>query len=247
MTHILPSNLLVIIPTLNERENISRLVPELLIGLKNASVLIVDDRSADGTRELVQQLQEINPQLFLLKRDSNPGYGHSVLDGLSWGLRQGFEDAVTMDADFSHDYHAIPGMLDIVKQNDIVIGSRYISGGAIDNWKWHRRLLSRFSNWYVRVILNISFHDATTGFVCYSRKALEALVHANPQSEGYAFLVESKYILLQSGFKIGEYPITFHERHEGTSKMSWKNIREAVWLPWRLARQFKDGLKFGRK
>ncbi len=230
----------IIIPTLNERANIEQLILAILKEIPDVSILVVDDNSSDGTGDAVRNLHDHGlSHAHLLKRTGPRGYGRSVIDGLRWAHEGGFDTVITMDADFSHDYHAIPGMISQMASCDVSIGSRYIPGGGVENWHWQRRLLSKFSNWYVREILGIGFHDATTGFVCYSRDAVEKLIQKATQSEGYAFLVVSKYILANLGFQINEYPITFHERREGKSKMSFKNIWEAIWLPWRL--RFKRG------
>jgi len=228
------SKTLVIIPTRNEKENISHLIPAIFDHLPDISVLIVDDKSEDGTGEAAVSLKERFPDLFILERGANFGYGRAVLDGLAWALNNDFEFIVTMDADFSHDYKTIPRILDMLGSRDIVLGSRYIKGGQISNWSFSRKILSRFANYYVRFLLGLNFNDVTTGFVGYRKKAVQKLLEHKPKSEGYAFLVESKYLLSRAGFLIGECPIIFSERHEGKSKMSYRVIWESVWLPLKL-------------
>lgn len=225
---------LVIIPTLRERVNLETLIPAIFAVTSNTSVLIVDDNSADGTRELIIQLQLTHLGLYLLERKENPGYGKSMLDGLGWALDHGFQQVVTMDADFSHDPAIISELLSRLETHDVVIASRYIPGGGISDWSWYRRILSRFANTYVRVILGVPFHDGTTGFVAYRQHAVEIIVAHRPQSEGYAFLVETKYVLSESGARFMEYPLVFRDRFHGASKMSSKVIWESVLLPWRL-------------
>jgi dolichol-phosphate mannosyltransferase len=171
-------------------------------------------------------------KLELLTRTHDRGYGHSILDGLRWAREHGFDQAITMDADFSHDYKQIPAMRNYAK--DFVVGSRYVPGGGIENWSWYRRLLSLFSNLYVRTILGVPIHDMTTGFMLYNKFAIERLVTLGATSEGYAFLVAGKYHLLQSGLTVVEHPFVYPERREGQSKMSWRVIWESVWMPWRL-------------
>jgi len=228
------SKTIIIIPTRNEKENISHLIPAIFGHLPGVSVLIVDDRSEDGTGEAAILLKQRFSGLFILERETNFGYGRAVLDGLSWALNGGFEFVVTMDADLSHDHKAIPRILDLLGSKDVVLGSRYIKGGKISNWSLSRKILSRFANYYVRFILGLNFHDITTGFVGYRKKAVQKLVEYKPKSEGYAFLVESKYLLKRAGFSVGECPIVFSERQEGKSKMSYKVIWESIWLPLKL-------------
>lgn len=225
---------LIIIPTLNECENLVNLIPTLFRHFSRGAILVVDDDSRDGTEALVEDMRKIHSALHLLIRLGERGYGHAVLVGLEWARDHGYDSVVTMDADFSHDPALTPLLVKDLERFDVVIGSRYVPGGAIENWTLQRKLLSKFSNIYVRAILGVPFHDSTTGFVGYRRTAVQKLLEERPRSEGYAFLVESKYLLYRAGFRIGEHPMNFHERREGTSKMSWKNIWEAIWRPWRL-------------
>lgn len=226
----------ILIPTLNERANLEKLIPAIFDFMPDVSVLIVDDSSTDGTEELVKNLQKLYPNLYLLERTKDFGYGKACVDGFRYlGVELLSNDyVVTMDADFSHDYRAIPQMLEKIMTYDVVIGSRYAAGGKIENWSWHRKILSRLANWYVRAILNMKIKDATTGFNAYRREALLKSDFDSIRSNGYAFLVELKYKLLKSGAKITEHPITFTERREGQSKMSSKIIWESILLPWRL-------------
>lgn len=228
------SETLIIIPCLKERENLSGLLPEIFKLLPGISVLVADDNSRDGTEELVKKLKKEFPSLHLLVRQTDKGYGRSVLDGMSWARERGFRKVITMDADFSHDHRELPAMIKKLESSDVIIGSRYIEGGGIVNWGLHRRLLSRFANWYVKFILGLSFHDSTTGFIGYRINAVKKIIEYKPRSEGYSFIVECKYVLYQELFSVSEHPITFQERREGQSKMSWGVIWESVWLPWRL-------------
>lgn len=223
---------LIIIPTLNERDNVARLVPEIFSRCPGVAVLIVDDASRDGTADEARRRGA-----HVIERVANPGYGASVLDGFRWAGEHGYHRVITMDADFSHDPARLPAVIFMLEKADAVIGSRYTAGGGIANWDWHRRLLSKFSNWYVRAILRLPIADSTTGFVGYRRDAIMYLAEHVPHSEGYAFLVECKYRLARAGFRMREIPITYTERREGKSKMSWSNIWEAIWMPWRLRRK----------
>lgn len=228
------SNTIIIIPTRNEKENILRLIPAIFDYLPDINVLIVDDKSEDETGEAAVFLKRKFPNLFILEREANFGYGRAVLEGFAWALDNGFEFIVTMDADFSHDYKTIPQILNILGFRDMVLGSRYIKGGQISNWSLSRKILSRFANFYVRLLLGLNFYDVTTGFVGYRKKSVQKLVEYKPKSEGYAFLVETKYLLSKSGFLIGECPIIFSERRKGKSKMSYRVIWESIWLPLKL-------------
>lgn len=228
------SKSIVIIPTLNEKENLKELIPQIFGLMPGISVLIVDDNSKDGTGELVKSLAEHFKSLLILNRKSNFGYGHSSIDGFKWVFEKQYENIVTMDADFSHDPNSIPAMLGMLNLSDITIGSRYVRGGGIKNWHIFRRILSKFANFYVRLILGLPVSDATSGFNSYRVSALKKINLDEIKSEGYAFLVELKYRLFRAGCRFSEHPILFSERREGQSKMSSKIIWESVLLPWKL-------------
>ncbi len=224
---------LVILPTLHERENLEPLIGAIFEYAPEVAVLVVDDNSRDGTKELLEDLAGRYP-VFFLERTHEPGYGKSILDGMRWGIERDYSSIVTMDADFSHDPALIPVLVVTLQQYQIVIASRYIPGGKIENWSWYRRILSSFANTYVRAILGVHFYDATSGFVAYRREAVEYLLSRSLKSEGYAFAVECKYLLARAGFSIGERPLVFRDRREGKSKMSWRIIWESIWCPWQL-------------
>lgn len=225
---------IILIPTLNERKNLEQLIPAIFDLMPEISVLIVDDNSNDGTGELVKNLQNIHKNLFFLRRTENFGYGKACINGFRWSLDKPFRFIVTMDADFSHDYRVIPEMLKYLDKYDVIIGSRYVAGGRIENWKLHRRILSKIANLYVRTILGLRIRDLTTGFNAYRKDILLRVNLDEVKSDGYAFLVEIKYKLSKTGMRIFEYPIVFSERREGKSKMSGKVIWESVKLPWKL-------------
>lgn len=226
------SETIIIIPTLNEKANLEKLIPVIFEFMPAISVLVADDNSQDGTNEFLNSLNYSN--LFALSRKNNYGYGKACIEGFKWAMERGYKYIVTMDADFSHDYKTIPELIRGLENYDVIVGSRYITGGKVENWKWHRRLLSRFANLYVRSILGLKIKDITTGFNAYRKEALSRIDLSHIKSDGYAFLVEFKYRLAKSGAKITEYPITFYERREGQSKMSTKIIWESVKLPWKL-------------
>lgn len=225
---------IILIPTLNERRNLEQLIPAIFDLMPEISVLIVDDNSNDGTGELIKNFQSTYNKLFFLERTENFGYGKACIDGFRWSLDKSFRYMVTMDADFSHDYRVIPEMLKQLDKNDVVIGSRYVTGGRIENWKLHRRILSKIANLYVRAILGLRIGDLTTGFNAYRKEVLSQVNLDEIKSDGYAFLVELKYKLFIQGAKPLEYPIVFYERREGQSKMSGKIIWESIKLPWKL-------------
>jgi len=202
--------------------------------MPDISVLVVDDNSRDGTNELIDNLKQKFINLFLLKRENEPGYGKAILSGMKWAIDKEFDYVITMDSDFSHDFKSVPDIIKKLEVEDVVLGSRYTRGGKIENWTFSRKLLSRLANSYVRLVLGLSFGDVTTGFVGYSRASVKKIIEKEPKSEGYAFLVESKYILAKAGFKIYEYPIIFRERRQGQSKMSYKIIWESMWMPWKI-------------
>ena len=230
------SRSIILILTLNEKENLRELIPQIFGSMPDISVLIVDDSSRDGTRELIETMKHDFRNLFLLERKNNFGYGRSSVDGIKLVFQTGYDFLVTMDADFSHDFNLIPVLIDKLKNYDIVVGSRYIKGGGITNWSFHRKVLSRFANFYVRSILHLPIKDATTGFNGYRTSSLKKINLDEIKSDGYAFLVEKKYRLLKAGCSFVEYPIMFSERREGQSKMSAQVIWESIWLPWKLRR-----------
>ncbi len=230
-------NKIVIIPTLNERKNLESLIPGIFSFMTDVSILIVDDDSRDGTQESVRELQSTYSNLHFLQRKNNFGYGRSTLDGFQWSIERGFGQIATMDADFSHDYRSLPVLFMGLGEADVAIGSRYVRGGKLLNWSFYRRLLSRFANAYATLILGLEIKDATSGFIAYRSFALKRLSFDILKSNGYAFLIELKYRLMKSGIIFVEVPITFVERREGQSKMSFKIIWESIWLPWRLLLQ----------
>jgi dolichol-phosphate mannosyltransferase len=233
------SDTIVVIPTLNEEKNIRELVPQLMLLMPGVSVFIVDDNSSDGTADAVYDLQREWPALRIVIRSINHGYGPSVLDGFRYVTLGNFRFTITMDADLSHDYRQIPAMRNALGAYDVVVGSRYISGGGISNWGILRRFLSRFANIYARTILRIPVHDITSGFVAYRKNAVESILSCAPGSNGYSFLVETKFVLYKKGYRIGEHPIIFTERIYGMSKMSLRKVWESVLLPWRLRWGYK--------
>lgn len=225
---------LVIVPTYNERENVSGLVEQIMRFAPEADVMLVDDNSPDGTADLAVELFGADARFSVMRREGARGYGRSVIDGLRRGMDAGYARVVQMDADFSHDPASIPSLLAASRKADVVIGSRYCEGGGIGNWPLRRKLLSRFANRYVATITGMHVSDATSGFRCFNRRALEYLLQGQTLAEGYAFLVEAIYRVHEAGLSVAEVPIIFVDRREGQSKISRKVIFESMLMPWRL-------------
>lgn len=234
---------LIIIPTYNERDNIARIVDAVLSQQEHCedvalSILIVDDNSPDDTADVVRSLQTPDShgpdKVRLLSRAGKMGLGTAYVAGFKYGLEQGFDYIFEMDADFSHDPAEIPKFLREIKDYDLVLGSRYITGANVANWPLSRLLLSYYANMYARVITGIKVHDATGGFKCFRRKVLESIDLDDIRSNGYAFQIEMNFRTWRKGFRIKEIPIVFVDRHAGTSKMSKAIMREAVGMVWKL-------------
>ena len=225
---------LIVVPTFNERENVAALIPELFKVASTADVMLIDDNSADKTADFAEQSFGANPRFSVLRRNERRGYGRSLLEGYRAGVDRNYARLVQLDADFSHDPKVVPRLIDAAGAADVVIGSRYCAGGRVVNWPLRRRLLSRFANQYVRTITGLTVQDSTSGFRCYTRRALQVLLEIPITAEGYAFLVETTFRAQRAGLRIAEVPITFIDRREGHSKMSRKIIFESVLRPWRL-------------
>ncbi len=225
---------IVIIPTYNEKDNIKKMLPELLESYSNIDILIVDDNSPDGTAEYVKKMSDENPRVHLLKRERKMGLGTAYVAGFKYMLHNGYDAAIQMDADFSHDPKEIPNLLAKLEESDLVIGSRYIYGVRVINWPIRRLLLSYSANLYTRIITGMPVKDGTGGFKCFRRKVLESINLEKIRSNGYSFQIEMNYKAWKKGFKLVEIPITFIDRVEGTSKMSKKIVREAIVMVWKL-------------
>jgi dolichol-phosphate mannosyltransferase len=233
---------LVIVPTYNERENVSPLVSALLALDEGLRVIVVDDQSPDGTGQAAEALAAPSGgRVSVLRRRGARGLGRSYVDGMRAALASDATHICQMDADFSHDPSELPRLLAASAQADLVIGSRYIRGGTLRNWPAHRVLLSTMANWYVRSITRLPVHDCTSGFRCWSRELLARLPLDRIVSDGYAFQVEMTWEARSAGGQILEVPITFVERRQGRSKLSGRVIGESIVLPWRLAARPRGG------
>ena len=225
---------LIVVPTYNERENVAALIPQLLNVAPNADVMLIDDNSPDQTADRAEQLFAVHPRFSALRRKSERGYGRSLLEGYRAAVDREYGRLVQLDADFSHDPVIVPQLIEGTRRADVLIGSRYCPGGSVANWPLRRRLLSRFANYYVRAITGLTVCDSTSGFRCYTRRALQVLLENPIAAEGYAFLVETTFRAQRAGLRIAEVPITFTDRREGQSKMSRAIILESVVKPWLL-------------
>ena len=223
----------VVFPTYNEAQNIEAMVAMLLeLPLDDLDILIVDDDSPDGTGQIADRLTVEHPErVQVLHREKKRGLGSAYLEGFSRALEAGAKVIIQMDADFSHAPRYIPGILATLRNCDVVVGSRYVPGGRLDeHWGWGRRLLSLFANSiYTRLILGLQVRDITAGFRAWKRETLLGMGLQRVQSNGYVFQVELAYIAERLGYLVLEVPIYFEDRRIGRSKMSQQNILEAVW------------------
>ena len=222
---------LVIVPTYNERENLGALVSAVLEQVDGVEILVVDDASPDGTGALADRLAE-NSAVHVLHRAGKSGLGSAYVAGFRWAMERGFTAVVQMDADFSHDPRYLPGFVNGLRDHDGVVGSRYIPGGATENWRWGRRLVSRGGNLYARLILGSRLADLTGGFNAWRCEVLDAVGLDSLNSTGYAFQIELKHRVTQLGFEMVELPIRFEDRRVGQSKMGVGVAIEAVYRVW---------------
>jgi dolichol-phosphate mannosyltransferase len=217
----------VCLPTYNERENLERMV--LALADRGVSVLVIDDNSPDGTGELADRLAAEHDYVEVLHRPRKEGLGPAYLAGFRRALGEGAELVLEMDADFSHDPRDVPRLVAAAADADLVLGSRYVEGGAVGNWGRVRRFVSSGGSWYARVLLGLGVRDMTCGFRCYRRTVLETVDLDAIASQGYVFQIESTYRTLRAGFRVVEIPITFVDREHGGSKMSRRIVLEAIW------------------
>ena len=225
---------LVVIPTYNERDNIEKLVSIILDQGDDIEALIVDDNSPDGTGELVDVMVAINPRIHVIHRSGKQGLGSAYREGFKFALINGAEYIIEMDADFSHDPLMLPLFLQKMKEYDVVVGSRYLNGVSVVNWPIRRLILSYCANVYTRMITGLRISDCTGGYKCFRRIVLEKIQLDRIKSDGYSFQIEMNYRCVENGFRVGEIPIIFIDRHAGVSKMSKKIVREAVIMVWKL-------------
>ena len=224
----------VIIPTYNEAENVPPLV-ERIFGLEEpVDVIIVDDNSPDGTGEVADALARENTRLEVIHRPRKLGLGTAYTAGFMRALEKGYQRILTMDADFSHNPRYIPVLLRLTDTYDLAIGSRYVPGGGVRLWGWHRRMLSRGANLFARTLLGLHAQDCTAGFRCYRAQVLEAVDPRSIRADGYSYLLEMLWRVQKAGFSVAEAPIVFTDRRRGASKISQKEIFNAAGTVFRL-------------
>lgn len=220
----------VVTPTYNERENLEEFVARLRESAPGAHLLVVDDNSPDGTGELADELSRRHPgEIAVLHRARKEGLGRAYVAGFRHALAGPYDVIVQMDADLSHDPRYVPSMLERIERADLVLGSRYVRGIAVVHWDFKRLILSKMATRYVQLVTGMPFTDATGGFKCWRRQALEAIDLDGLFSNGYLFQIETTYKAWRRGLRIVEVPIIFYERNLGRSKMDMRIILEAVW------------------
>jgi dolichol-phosphate mannosyltransferase len=222
---------LVVLPTYNEAQNIGQVVRRIRTALDSATVLVVDDGSPDGTADIAEVLGKELGNVEVMRRTHKSGLGSAYRAGFRWGMDHGFEACVEMDADLSHQPEALPSLIaPLDAGHDLVIGSRYVRGGSIPDWKWHRRLLSRGGNVYADLLLGLGVADSTAGFRAYRTSLLERIDLDHIRADGYGFQIEMTYQGKRAGASVVEVPIRFVDRVEGESKMSMFIVVEALGL-----------------
>ena len=226
---------LVVLPTYNEILNIEAMLRALRSIVPDVDILVVDDASPDGTASKATELAQELGKIFLLQRSKKDGLGGAYRDGFTWGLERDYDGFVEIDCDFSHNPHALPALLAASQAADVVIGSRYVPGGRIPQWKMSRRLLSRGGNQYASLALGLRVADSTAGYRVYSKRALEKIDYTTVTADGYGFQIEMTYRARRGGATIVEVPISFTDRELGESKMSSAIVVEALILVTKLA------------
>lgn len=221
---------LVVIPTHQEAENISVVIPRILDAVPDVHILVVDDASTDGTPDIAEQLDAGKNQISVLRRATKDGLGNAYRVGFAWGLERNFDILCEIDADLSHDPKVLPELISpVVLGAQLAIGSRYIPGGAIIGWPYKRLALSRWGNRYVALMLGLAINDATAGFRAFDAEIVRQCNLLDTRSDGYMFQVETTYRLVRAGARIVEIPIVFTERQVGHSKMKSSIVKEALW------------------
>jgi dolichol-phosphate mannosyltransferase len=222
---------IVVLPTYNERENVANLLAAVRSTLPTADILVVDDNSPDGTASIVEEVAAELGQIKLLRRPGKHGLGSAYREGFVVALDEGYETVVSMDVDFSHDPASLPELLALLEAGaDAVIGSRYVPGGATEDWPLHRRILSRWGNRYTSLVLRLQVRDCTSGFRAYRASTLASIEPSSTTAEGSAFLTELVRRLVRAGYRVMESPIVFRDRRYGESKMSSRIIVESMLL-----------------
>jgi dolichol-phosphate mannosyltransferase len=238
---------LVIIPTYNERENIESIVGRVRASTPEVEILVADDASPDGTGEIADRLAADDDHVHVLHRPGKEGLGTAYIAGFGWGMEHGFDVLVEMDADGSHQPEELPRLLSALENSDLVIGSRWVGGGKVENWPKKREVFSRGANTYSRFMLGLSVHDSTAGYRAYRATTLQKIGFEDVSSQGYCFQVDLTVRTIRSGLRVTEVPITFVERTHGASKMSRAVIREAFQRVTQWGLEYRLGRVMGRR
>lgn len=223
------TRVLVVIPTYNEAENLPAIVHRLRAAVPTAELLVVDDASPDGTGKVADRLAVDDPAVHVLHRTGKDGLGVAYITGFHWGLERGYNVFVEIDADGSHHPEDLPRLLRALGDADLVLGSRWVDGGRVENWSRLREILSRAANLYARMLLGFRLRDSTSGFRAFRRRTLEGIGLARVASQGYCFQIDLAWRAVNSGFRVVEVPITFSERVRGSSKMDRRVVAESWW------------------
>lgn len=238
---------LVAIPTYNEAENLPTIIEAVFNSDPDLDVLVVDDGSPDGTGQIADTLSK-DARVHVIHRSRKLGLGTAYMRAFEWALERDYDAVIEMDADFSHNPADIPRMMERSDGANLVLGSRYVPGGDVENWAWGRRILSKYGNRYAAFCLGLPVADATGGFRVFSRKVLETLELDGVTSNGYAFQIEMAYNVWRAGFPVVEVPITFVDRRVGQSKMSRRIVAEGLaWCTRQGMRDLLTGLRSGRR
>jgi dolichol-phosphate mannosyltransferase len=246
--NIAPSQIWVVLPTYNEAENVTRMLRAINAVAAGLQILVVDDDSSDGTGKLVEDVAQSCVKVHLLQHKGERGLGTAYLAGFRRAIASGAEAVLTMDCDFSHDPAVIPALIEQLPAADLVIGSRYVPGGRIENWPLYRKLLSASANFFVRMLFGMPAHDCTSGFRLYRRHILENIPWQRLHSTGYSFLVETLYWAARpQGMKVSEVPICFANRTHGESKMGFREAVNGITNLLRLKIELRRGPKKGDK
>jgi dolichol-phosphate mannosyltransferase len=232
---------LVIVPTYNEAENIKNLIDTIRAEdiNPNPDILVVDSASPDNTAGVVKDIMKADPKVFLFEQKAKLGLGKAYLDGMGWCLERDYDILVTMDADFSHHPRYLHQFFQHIVNKDVVIGSRYMPGGELKNWPKNRQWLSKFANWYARSLMGMPFSDLTAGFHCFRIELLKKILRYKIHTEGYAFLMELKFLAILQEGRFGSIPIVFSDRTKGESKISKRVIFESMFFVWQRSLQRK--------
>jgi len=220
---------LVIIPTYNEADNVRLITGRVRQSMPEVDVLIADDNSPDGTGRIADEIAAEDAQVHVMHRAGKEGLGAAYIAGFGWARDHEYDAVVQMDADGSHAPEELPRLLDALREADAVIGSRWVRGGQVINWPFHRLVLSRCGNFYTRIVLGMGVKDATGGYRAYRMSVLDKAGLDSIQSQGYSYQVELTWRIHRNGFTVAEVPITFAERENGHSKMSGSIVKEALW------------------